>query len=787
MRLLQLQLSGNDGGSIDFHPMLTVVSGLTPSARARVIAAFSALPRAGDPGCGGLLESHGVLLDLTPANLSLLGLTDVELDVLVRPEDIPVVRGGAGSPSGNGSSSGDAGALAEVVPFGRRGAAEVGEPLTAEWVIDHVAPGEDAALDAARKALASAIEAQQVFDEAVEKAQREAAATVESRTTIEHELDAARSALSAAERGIVRDASARSAAQEAAEFAARDAALLRARVQGYENRLGQIDRSLSELAAIDVKPIEVLLEAIRNPAPTVMMPSERANELADEIVKLRKQLVIVEGRLDAEGFSIARAEAQLDEARAELVAAERAMAKPRLSPEDVAELEAVHERVLEAESKASGRLGGRGGRKKLEEALNDQQAILDRVGFPTWSAYVMGAGLLGIDPVAEQRLDQARADVEQAEANWAVITETLEHDPEYRGLLDSLEAVYLEAFDLLGGDNTDEDLEVALRHLEVPVQEVTTEDLVAAMAYQFELIGLDLGDAPSLEMVSLAADALLTEAAAIAGRIAELRSERATVRADLAVAEQDLRHIELTVAAAEQPDEPEVGEVSPEAVAEAQVRVEDLERKLEAAREDESDYADLVDARVALADAARLAVLTAERKLHTAAEAVAAARSPEPAPDVVLDLGLLDQGTDEPVIELLEDPGAPDLDSAPLAPSGANRFLDILDDLPYGDDEEEEAAPPEDDDEGLAEAEFYLLARLAAQRNLSYAGSVPLLVDDALADVPEPDRVHLLERLERMSDAVQIVYLTDDPVVLAWAQEAGITRAAVIEAPRSLA
>ena len=90
MRLLQLQLSGNDGGSIDFHPMLTVVSGLTPSARARVIAAFSALPRAGDPGCGGLLESHGVLLDLTPANLSLLGLTDVELDVLVRPEDIQI-------------------------------------------------------------------------------------------------------------------------------------------------------------------------------------------------------------------------------------------------------------------------------------------------------------------------------------------------------------------------------------------------------------------------------------------------------------------------------------------------------------------------------------------------------------------------------------------------------------------------------------------------------------------------------------------------------------------------
>ena len=838
MRLLQLQLNGNDAGSIDFHPMLTVVSGLTPSGRARLVSAFAALPRAGDPGCAGLLESHGVLLDLTPQNLVLLGFTDMELDVLVRVEDIPVAEAnGVDAPSGNGSRppAGAAGPgpsddrpLADVVPFERpAGRAAPPVEVTAEWVIDHVAEGRFDALDAARHAVASAIEAQGVFDGATAKARREFDATIEARHALEHELENAQAALSAAERGVVASTdAARKAAADLAEFAARDAALLRARIQGYENRLTQIDRSLSELAAIDVKPIEVLLEAIRHPSPTVMMPSERANELADEIVKLRRELVVVEARLDAEGFSITKAEAQLDEARAELKAAERAMAKPRLSPEDVAELEAVHERVLDAEGKASGRLGGRGGRKKLEEMLNEQQAILDRVGFPTWSAYVMGAGLLGIDPVAEQRLDRARSNVEQAEANWAVITETLEHDPEYRALLDSLESVYLEAFDLLGGDNGDDDLEVALRHLEVAVQEVTTEDLVAAMAYQFELIGLDLGETPPLEVIVMAAEALLSEAAAIVGRIDELRSERNQVRGELAVAEQELHHLELPVLDAA-PEE-ELGEVSHEAVAEAEAHLADIEARLVVAREDEDDYRDLVDARLALADAARLAALTAERKLVAVATTIADEHGAELAPDVEaaepepaidlrddgpafdLDKELFGDGPG-PSVELVETPGLPDLASAPLASAprdsspldsapldsargadaaGGNRFLDILNDLPYGDDDVEEAmldAAADVDDEALAEAEFYLLARLAAQRNLSYAGSVPLLIDDAFAVLPEDDRIHLLERLERMSSTVQVVYLTDDPAVLSWAQAAGITRAAVVQAPGAFA
>jgi hypothetical protein len=45
----------------------------------------------------------------------------------------------------------------------------------------------------------------------------------------------------------------------------------------------------------------------------------------------------------------------------------------------------------------------------------------------------------------------------------------------------------------------------------------------------------------------------------------------------------------------------------------------------------------------------------------------------------------------------------------------------------------------------------------------------------------------LLSRLERMAEAVQIIYLTDDETVTAWALAAGFERAAVVDAPEVFA
>lgn len=60
------------------------------------------------------------------------------------------------------------------------------------------------------------------------------------------------------------------------------------------------------------------------------------------------------------------------------------------------------------------------------------------------------------------------------------------------------------------------------------------------------------------------------------------------------------------------------------------------------------------------------------------------------------------------------------------------------------------------------------------------AGSLPLLLDDALRGLSGAEVAHLLGRLERMAEAVQVIVVSDDPVVAAWAEEAGPARAAVI-------
>ena len=78
------------------------------------------------------------------------------------------------------------------------------------------------------------------------------------------------------------------------------------------------------------------------------------------------------------------------------------------------------------------------------------------------------------------------------------------------------------------------------------------------------------------------------------------------------------------------------------------------------------------------------------------------------------------------------------------------------------------------------EIEWYLLARLAAQRAVCLGGSLPLLLDDALEGLDEDQLGHVLGRLERMADAVQVIVVSDDPLAASWALMAGQDRAAVI-------
>lgn len=728
MRLIQLLADGAEGSELDFHPMVTVVSGLSGAAHDRILRALEALPGGRDPGCGGLVEAHGVLLDLSTDTLALLDLSS-DLDVVVTASDV-VTNGG-----------GESSVLeAETTTSSR---------LSTERFLERATPGRYPELDQARERQRGAREALDILLDASARSRRERDEAEARRRQAVVALDAATRAAESRERldhahddDDLDDVAGADGSFSTEEIAARRAEL-EAEIAEHEGEIVRAERGLEELATIDTRPIQVLLEAIRNPAPVEYVPSDRGKELADEFVTLQTKVGELERGLEAEGRGPGTAMQRLEEARAELVAAERAMAKPNLLPEDVAELEAAHEELLEAEKRTSG-VRKRGGQKRFEEAQARQQQILDRVGFPTWSAYVMGANLMSIDPLAEQRVERARFDLEAAETNWAQISSLIEADPEHSRLLDELEAVYMEAFDLLGGDDDREDLEAALRNLQEPKREVTTDELVDALSYQLELVGLELGEvAPSIDYTLVVADAFLAEAAEIDERESELRSDIDEASAVVAVARAELdtlpseELIDLTSAETggragdrEHPRGVSIGDSDAGGTG-----LEELEATVAAASEEVADAAEMLEAREALVDAATQVEAVAQAKLMRVAAELAERES-----------GLLDS----------------------IRPSQDSTF-----------------EIPGADDDGADEVEFYLLSRLAAQRNVSYAGSVPLVLDDALSAVPDEHVLDLLAKLDRMSDAVQIVMLTSDPTVIGWAEEIGFERAAVVSPPAS--
>jgi hypothetical protein len=714
MRLLQLQLDGAQSDALDFHPMMTIVRGLDPAMRSRLVAAVCALPAATDPGVPGLIESHGVLFDLTVENLQLMGL-GLDLDPLIRRNDLP------------GAHPGEA----DATPVAA---------VTTEQFLATAPEGRYPELDAARRQQRSSRETLSILREAAERARHEHAdaAAALRRATVALDEASGTSAQAEEASALLDDVLFDDPEPEPVASLSREE--LEARVEDLTGRLTHIEQDLAELSALDTRPIEVLVDAIRNPPPAEMVPSQRAGELADEFVTLQAQVDQFEQELEAQGRGTASALAALEAARAELASAERAMAKPNLSPDDVTELEAAHQAVLDAEG--GGRLR-RGGAKRLDEAAAQQQVILDRVGFPTWSAYVMGAGLLGIDPIAEERLERARIDLESADNHWAKVAADIENDPAHRALLDRLEAVYLEAFDLLGGDDDQADLENALRSVRVPKAEVSQSELVDALAYQLELVGLNLGASPGVDRVTMAADASLAEVSVLSERIGELRGERDETQVELADANHAVAAFDAAAEAAQR--EPTIdltdgGDAADPSAAEPDLDA--LTHELERANEDEALYADQLEARLALVDAS------------TQVEAVASSRVMRIAAQLASVEAELPAGPGEPP-RPASDPG-------------------------FEVDPAEAVSGPE-------ALEFYLLARLAAQRAASFSGSVPLVIDDALAGQHDDLVRALLDKLERMSEAVQIIYLSDEPVVTNWAESVGIQRAAVVELPHQFA
>lgn len=831
MRLLQLRTDGSS--LVDLHPNLTVVRGLDEAARNQLLQAIEGLA-AGVARGEGLMEAHGVLFDLSTEMLALLDVASGDRSPVVVAEDLPSLPD---DPQVRARAAAQR-ALAEATQRWQtsadereRAMAEVDaarsrlDELESQLLIAEAdVSGRLDSVDERTTALDHALEHRRRLAEELEALARD----VDAATADLSEIEASTSSVRAASDEAVARAAALASQLERAEAllspgsedlvveavaelerleaeAAADERAARAAIEAepapgptpaeelerLQGRLDEVDKRLAggEVHAADAVQAEI--ERVRGLPEVVLVPSPEAEDLAAQIEALPSH----DDESSSEPLDPAGARARLDDARQALLEAEQAARNPPLDRELVDRLEGVHAELLDALDRVGGRFGGGRARRQAEQLREDEQALLDQMGFGSYSDYMMGSSVRPVDRDQSAALDAARATLAAAEDEWRALQARTEAELGRAEALDRRRALLDRAQDLLGRTVGARAVVAELRALRV--EAAPTGDPTAPLRAALEQVGLELGAGDlSRPDLLLVAEAWVEEVAVDRQRLAELDEERRALQ-DARTALVAQLEAAQAVAASDAPDA-RVARVAAarQALAEAERLVEDHRRALvevarlrheldDAAAAERAALAEAAEAEAAVAGARREADRLSSRLAGAEAALAAAMQAEAEAERLLAD----HEGVTGPEqVEALRAKVAEVADALELRVSAAEQAVEAT---TRHEEERQQAAAalealqdeadPDAVEPSMAEEiEWHLLARLAAQRSVSLAGSVPLLLDDALAAVAEPDLGRILGRLERMADAVQVILVTDDDSAASWASLAGPTRAAVV-------
>ena len=510
-----------------------------------------------------------------------------------------------------------------------------------------------------------------------------------------------------------------------------------------------------EVAAVTGRA-DALDEVRAQPEPQVV-PDLAALRLADELAAAIAALDAYDAQVEATGHGPLAAYRRLDEAQRRFLAADAAVRPPVIDPADAAALEAAHDELLEAELKlTAARMPGKSLKKRLEDAAAVEQDVLERMGFATYTAYVMSTSVPVVSPELRTVHERAQRDWEQAEVVFREAVAAAEADPHRSALVAAVDAAR-DAARAMVGDLDEPDLEAALRACTV-VDEAggaVGAEAVDTLRSALVAVGVDFGD------LALSDDEVIDVAVVWLGDMDEALRERgeleealASLEDEIGGAELDLAQLETSApnladlggvlapaapAPAPAPPPPPPADAVPDATLPPPVAAPAADRGTDlgdAALDDLVAGLAEVDEEVLALDEqidAQSALLDAAARALASAQAYAAAA------------GL--DATGEPGFSVSTTIAAVDGHGAAVAP--------------------------------VERIEWFLLSRLAELRSVSYAGALPLVLDEPFGRVADDDVEYLLERLVRMSDAVQVVFLGDDPRVVRWATAVGDELAAV--------
>lgn len=726
--LLSLQIPG-DEYHLRFSPRLTVLSGIgVLERRALVDSVFAAL--VGGPGTttltyldeqgrtvrAGCDRGHLTLTDedgcALPPLTEVLGKTPDELRALMRLA--------AGDLGLTGARSGEPTELAEARAT-----------LTALTDEMHAAYSARQTTEAMATELSGLDERIRVWEE--NRARRQYAGLLADLERVRAEFAALRTGRAGieADRALITSAAAtrrlgaswRTAATEVAELreAFGDADRLDARTldeglraphevpEGIDALVVAVEDAEAERVALSVRLRE--MAASRLPEPSTPFVTELARLDQDLLWEANTRVLAAAAEHQAQSMALGGVGGTGDGARI------------------VADLERIHEEVDAAEEKLtkSWTKGALGAKKRLALAQEREQEALVAVGAPSWLAFHLRRVDAMLDPNSRGKLELAALQHRVATAAWAELAGDL--DPAEAADAEVEVRAYASSLRDLG--EAAEEIE-AVRDLLLSSVEPRVTTTRAALLAVLEPFGID--DA------FLAAELVRHQVAT--GHVARVQSKLEQAEAVEASLRNDLEGIMRPLGFGE-------GDLS--------ARVGAFEWSVTRATEREHCRAFARDP------------VEVEAQLEKLEDEARRTRRPEWA-------GVVSTEADEPDVEQLLERRAstavaydatrslvPDLGRLVDRHAALGRRVAVLESS-LG------AALPVNvgDSDSVRQ---YLLARLTSATSASPGGGpLPVVVDDALARLPGDAKWELLDLLERSSERTQLVYLTDDPYVQAWAR-----------------
>jgi len=715
--LAELRAGGEWPFVLDLHPRLTVVVGLGHERSHRLAALVNGALCGRLDGLDGIVRVDGQEHRLTAELVAALGIPP-EINVVLRASDLPGARV---------LEADDDPAPPPPPP----------PPPPEE-------PEESAELIDARLALLQAREARAGAELAL------AAGRIALDPDARPAMIAAEGALETARRKRG-DAAERVRSTQAALDAARaEAAERRADTRAHADRRSALEGRRQELLTAlgttptDPTPVAEALAELRRVEALPPRPVDEALALADAWTALQERRAQVPPPRVAPTSLVEAALETLEAARIEHTLAHEMARLDDLTPEDARDIEAAHAAVVEAGEKVENSRRPRPlARRRLEAVRAAEQGLLERLGLSSYHAYLLRTAPGLSTPVRQERADRADAALADAEAVWEELHAPAADDERAQELAAETNRVRAAAFDLLG-DDPGVDVEGALRALRRPVDaEPACRELLAA-----------------LDAVGASPETGADPAASASAWLAyadEDHARRAALQAELGGLQSDLDELAADAARSEDPDAPDApDEQAAVTPAESSVTVQVFTR-LEA---------QLDEARAAF-EAATEREEVARRARNQASSRLENARSAELR-----------------VVSLSEE-----LTGATAAHQQAAMRVEELE---HSEVERRAAAAPalatppmprapevDLSEVEVDELEVYVLARLVGQRSVGQAGSLPLVIEDAFAGLPVETTEKAIGVLERFTAAFQLIYLSDDPEIEAWARLFGPKGASV--------